>query len=59
MPWLQAFARGGWYNKMVEEFQTVGIPHPILINPKDIIVATGIELRGENLNKTLYKFLGK
>ncbi len=59
MPWFQAFAPGGWNNKMVKDFATFGIPHPILIDPTGKIVAMDNQLRGDQLKRTLEKFLGK
>ena len=58
MPWLNAFVKGGFQNKIVQNFDVLGIPKPILVNPDGIIVATEEELRGENLEKTLAKYLG-
>ncbi len=58
MPWLNAFVKGGFQNKIVQDFDVLGIPKPILVNPDGIIVATEEELRGENLEKTLAKYLG-
>lgn len=58
MPWLQAFAYGGWENKMVKHFETTEIPHPILVNPQGRIVATNNELQGDQLERTLEKYLG-
>lgn len=58
MSWLQAFA-GAWDNKMVKDFEVIGIPHPVLVDTTGMIVAIDEDLRGENLEKTLEKFLGK
>ena len=58
MPWLHAFA-GQSDSKMAKDFEIIGIPHPVLIDPKGIIVAMDEDLRGENLEKTLEKYLGK
>ena len=41
------------------EFEVDGIPKPILVDGNGMIVAMTTELRGENLQKTLEKFLGK
>ncbi len=38
-------------------YQVSGVPSPFLINPNGIIVAEGIELRGDNLIATLEKYL--
>ncbi len=56
MPWLHAFA--GWNAGIVKEFGVVGIPNPVLIDPTGKIIATGGELRGDALERTLAKFIG-
>ena len=57
MPWLHVFLEGVARDKLSEDFEVLGIPKPLLVNPEGIIVATESELRGENLEKTLAKFL--
>lgn len=57
MPWLHTFVEGGFNNDLAKRFEVLGIPKPVLVNPQGIIVATDTELRGENLKKTLNKFL--
>lgn len=59
MPWLHAFADQGFDSKMAKDFETIGIPHPILVDTAGTIVATEEDLRGESLEKTLEKYLGK
>ncbi len=59
MPWKHAFIEGGFQNPLAEAYGVKGIPKPLLIGPDGKIVASGAELRGENLVKTLAKFLGK
>jgi thiol-disulfide isomerase/thioredoxin len=59
MPWLQAFGGQAWDSKIVKDFEVVGIPRPVLIDTTGKIVAMEDELRGENLEKTLEKYLGK
>ncbi len=59
MPWFQAFANQGPEAKMVKDFEVIGIPHPILVDATGTIVAMDEDLRGESLEKTLEKFLGK
>lgn len=59
MPWNHSFVDGGFKNDLSKRFEVNGIPKPILVNPDGIIVATETELRGENLKKTLKKYLNK
>jgi thiol-disulfide isomerase/thioredoxin len=59
MPWLHAFVEKGFENPQSKEFEVDGIPKPILVDGSGKIVAMTLELRGENLEKTLEKFLGK
>jgi thiol-disulfide isomerase/thioredoxin len=59
MPWRHAFIEGGFQNPLSEAYGVKGIPKPLLIGPDGKIVANGGQLRGENLEKTLEKFLGK
>ncbi len=57
MPWLHTFVEKGFKNELSKRFEVNGIPKPILVNDKGIIIATGSELRGSELKKTLNKFL--
>jgi len=57
MPWLHTFVEKGFKNDLSKRFEVMGIPKPILVNAKGVIIATGSELRGENLKKTLDKHL--
>ena len=59
MPWNHAFVEGGFRSPLAEAFGVSGIPKPILVGPDGKILATENDLRGENLEKTLEKFLGK
>ena len=59
MPWKHAFIEGGFQNPLSEAYGVKGIPKPLLLGPDGKIVASGSELRGANLEKTLEKFLGK
>ena len=59
MPWNHAYVVGGFANPTSREFEVDGIPKPILVDGNGMIVAMTTELRGENLQKTLEKFLGK
>jgi len=58
MPWKHAFIEGGFQNPISEAYGVKGIPKPLLIGPDGRIVASGGQLRGENLEKTLAQFLG-
>jgi thiol-disulfide isomerase/thioredoxin len=58
MPWLQAFQSGVWNSKIVREFDVNSIPNSILVGPDGKVLAMGPELRGNNLEMTLVKFLG-
>jgi thiol-disulfide isomerase/thioredoxin len=57
MPWLHAFVQKGFENPQSKEFEVDGIPKPILVDGNGTIVAMTLELRGENLEKTLEKYL--
>lgn len=59
MPWDHAFVEGGSTSPVAEAYGVKGIPKPLLISPEGIIVASGSQLRGEELERTLAKFLGK
>ncbi len=57
MPWLHAFVT---YDKQVTgAFEVVAIPRPLLVDGSGMIVAMEGDLRGEKLEQTLAKFLGK
>ena len=57
MPWKHAFIEGGFQNPVADAYGVKGIPKPLLVGPDGRIVASGGQLRGENLEKTLIKFL--
>lgn len=57
MPWLHTFVEGGFDNDLSKRFEVSGIPKPVLVDPKGKIIATDIDLRGENLRETLNKFI--
>jgi len=57
MPWQHAFLEGAWKSPVVEAYGVKSIPKPVLVGPDGRIVASGAELRGENLERTLGKFL--
>jgi len=59
MPWEHVYLTGAEKEKISKEFEVDGIPKPILIDPQGTIIATEMELRGDDLEKTLSKYLGK
>ena len=59
MPWDHAFVAGGFQSPLAHAYGVQGIPKPVLVNPEGLIVASGGQLRGPELEKTLAKFLGK
>ncbi len=59
MPWHHVFLDKSIRNKVGDEFEVGGIPKPILVSPEGIIIALEGELRGEQLDQTLQKYLGK
>lgn len=59
MPWLNAFIKDGFNNPIARDFEVIGIPKPILVDSNGIILALDMQLRGENLEKTLERVLGK
>ncbi|MBI1754314.1 MAG: TlpA family protein disulfide reductase [Acidobacteria bacterium] len=58
MPWKHAFIDGGFQSPLAEAFGVKSIPKALLIGPDGKIVASGAQLRGANLEKTLAKILG-
>lgn len=59
MPWLHSFVQGGFSSELAGLFEVDGIPKPVLVDPDGKIVAMGSELRGDDLDKTLDKFLAR
>lgn len=57
MPWKHAFLEGGWNSPVCQAYGVKSIPKPVLLGPDGRIVANGGDLRGENLERTLAKFL--
>ncbi len=57
MPWRHAFLEGGWKNPVCAAWGVMSIPKPVLVGPDGRIVASGADLRGEALERTLAKFL--
>lgn len=59
MPWLHAFVQSGVDSEVARAFEVVSIPKPILVNAEGVIVATGRNLRGPNLQSTLARVFGE
>ncbi|HHJ53869.1 MAG TPA: TlpA family protein disulfide reductase, partial [Caldithrix abyssi] len=57
MPWLHVYLTNRERDMVSKEFEIRGIPRPILVSPKGIILAMDEELRGENLYVTLEKYI--
>ncbi|MCD6579329.1 TlpA family protein disulfide reductase, partial [bacterium] len=57
MIWCNSLTNKGWKSPIVKQFEIMGIPATILVDPTGKIIATN--LRGENLGKTLEKILNK
>jgi len=57
MPWLHAFAEDMFSDEVAMQFEVSGIPKPVLIDPEGVIVATGLELRGDRLEETLAQYI--
>ena len=58
MPWNHTVLTGLFKDPVAEKFEVAGVPKPILVGPDGTIIATESDLRGEQLEKTLEKFLG-
>lgn len=58
MPWMHGFVEGNFQSDIAKTFEVTGIPKPILVDPNGNIVAMESDLRGENLDQTLARFLG-
>ena len=59
MPWKHAFVEKGFQHPVAEAYGVKGIPKPLLIGTDGRIVASGGQLRGDQLEKTLAQFLGQ
>ena len=53
MPWLHAFATGGWDNDQLKRLEIMMIPRAFLIGRDGKVLAVDNELRGEQLLPTL------
>ena len=59
MPWKNAFIPGIFDADLAKKFEVAGIPKPVLVGPDGKIIAMQEDLRGEELEKTLTKYLGE
>jgi thiol-disulfide isomerase/thioredoxin len=57
MPWLHTYVTDD--HSITNSFEVIGIPRPLLVDGNGKIIAMETELRGEQLEKTLAKFLGE
>jgi peroxiredoxin len=57
MPWLHSLIKESFDSPIAESFEVTGVPRPILIDPKGMIIALHTDLRGDKLIKTLEKYL--
>lgn len=59
MPWLNVFLGIDSQNKILKDFDVMSIPNPVLVDSTGKILATGVQLRGGELMKTLGRYLKK
>ncbi len=59
MPWLHSLIKGGFDSESAKQFEVWGIPKPILVDGEGKVIAMEADLRGQNLEKTLERVLGK
>jgi thiol-disulfide isomerase/thioredoxin len=57
MPWLHAFARGGFTNPTMRQFEIVFIPRMALVGRDGNILAVDADLRGEKILPTIRQAL--
>lgn len=57
MPWNHVFLSAEQRDEAAKIFEVKGIPKPILVGPDGKIIASESELRGDNLERTLQKYL--
>lgn len=56
LPWFNVFEKYSDESATVKNFELVSIPKPVLIDAEGKIIATGMDIRGENLDNTLSKY---
>ncbi len=59
MPWLNVFLGADSQDEILRDFDVMAIPNPVLVDSTGKILATGVQLRGDQLMKTLEKYLKK
>jgi hypothetical protein len=59
MPWFNTMLVGDFLDKIKKEFGIIGIPSPILVDDKGIVIAVPGDLYGDNLDKILANLLSK
>ncbi len=59
MPWLNAHLSSGFGSQIANNFVVSGVPMAFLVSTDGIILATGGDLTGENLEKTLARYVDK
>ncbi|MCU7494166.1 MAG: TlpA family protein disulfide reductase [Ignavibacteria bacterium] len=57
MPWLHAFLDKSFNSEIAKKFGITGIPKVVLVSDQGKILAIDMDARGENLKKTLEKYL--
>jgi thiol-disulfide isomerase/thioredoxin len=57
MPWLHAFARGGFHDPQMRRLEITFLPRRALVNRNGTILAVDEDLRGEKLMETLRQAL--
>jgi thiol-disulfide isomerase/thioredoxin len=57
MPWTNGIAEGGFTGKIAKDFEVGWLPRLYLVDPAGIIIAKDDQLRGNELDKTLTKYL--
>jgi thiol-disulfide isomerase/thioredoxin len=53
LPWFNAWEKWSEDSKLAKDFELVGIPKPVLVGKDGTIIATGMDIRGKKLQKTL------
>jgi thiol-disulfide isomerase/thioredoxin len=59
MPWENALASNELHGSIKWSFGAWSIPFPVLVGPQGTILALGDDLKGENLQRALEKFIGR
>lgn len=59
LPWYNIVKLKDYNNKICKDFEVYSVPKAILVDPNGNLVSSGWGLRGNNLEKTLEKYIGK